>query len=363
MSDVHVWQVPGRVNLIGEHLDYNGGQVLPIAIDRSMTIKIRSRDDGRIRLWASHDGQQRYTTFFAASRHDDIEPWARYAAAAVWVFIDHGGTASGADVVIESSIPPGAGLSSSAAVTCGLVSALDGLTGPTLDHMTIARLGCRAENEYIGAPVGIMDQLAVTCAQQDSALMIDTRSDPPAIDPIGIHWRNAGLELLVVHVSDRTDADGYRQRRQECEQAARELGLDYLSGAGPDAIVRLDDPVLVARTRHVITETARVRGAAKALSAGEWPELAAMLHASHVSLRDDFEVSCAELDVAVDTAIEAGALGARMTGAGFGGSAIALVPREKLDAVRDSVASAFQQAGWLPPTAFTVRPSPGLRRE
>src|SRR5690625_5008691 len=272
-------------------------------------------------------------------------------------------------------MPGGAGLSSSAAVTCGVVAAVADLDDPgALDRLSIARLGRRAETDYVGVPVGFMDQLAVTCAQDGKALLIntgsintgsiDSESGSSGMEHVNAEWERDGLELMVVATGvPHALTDGsYAQRRQECESAARELGLDYLSHAGPDAVLRLSDSTLIARTRHVITETARVRGAVKALSAAEWPELGAKLTASHVSLRDDFQVSSAELDVTVDAALEAGALGARMTGGGFGGSAIALVPRDSRDTVAERVTAAFQDAGWAAPDIFTVRPAAGLHR-
>lgn len=365
MSDVRYWQVPGRVNLIGEHLDYNGGPVLPIAIDRTMSIKIRARDDATIRLWSTFGGQRHHTEFAVGAARDDVAPWAQYVAGAVWSYLQWGGDCRGADIVIESQIPGGAGLSSSAAVTCGIVAALADLDDPgVLDGLSTARLGRRAETDYVGVPVGVMDQLAVTCAHDGMALLIDTESDPVGIENVNAEWARDGLELMVLAtgVQHALNDGSYAQRRQECESAARELGLDYLSHAGPDAILRLSDPTLVARTRHVITETARVHGTVKALSAAEWPELGAKLTASHVSLRDDFQVSTAELDVTVDTALEAGALGARMTGGGFGGSAIALVPQSRRDAVAERVTAAFANAGWQTPDIFTVRPTAGLHR-
>lgn len=385
MSDVRYWQVPGRVNVIGEHLDYNGGPVLPIAIDRTMFIKIRARDDATIRLWSTFAGERHHTEFGVDAAPGEVEPWARYVAGSIWAYRDNGGRCHGADIVIESQIPGGAGLSSSAAVTCGVVAAVADLDDPgALDRLSIARLGRRAETDYVGVPVGFMDQLAVTCAQDGKALLIntgsintgsidtgsintgsiDSESASSGMEHVNAEWERDGLELMVVATGvPHALTDGsYAQRRQECESAARELGLDYLSHAGPDAVLRLSDSTLIARTRHVITETARVRGAVKALSAAEWPELGAKLTASHVSLRDDFQVSSAELDVTVDAALEAGALGARMTGGGFGGSAIALVPRDTRDTVAERVTAAFQDAGWAAPDIFTVRPAAGLHR-
>jgi galactokinase len=352
-----MWRVPGRVNLIGEHLDYNGGPCLPFAIDRALTVKARVRDDGLVNVWS----EGRKASFPLSSKPGDVDSWAAHVAGIVWVLGDAGHALVGADLVIESDLPSGAGLSSSAALTCGVACALADLAGLEPSRLEIARLSQRVENEVIGAPTGLMDQLAVLHGRSDHAVHLDLAAEPPGVREVPLPVDDADLSLLVIATGvEHAHADsGYAARREECERAAAALGVEHLASVGPDAVLRLDDETLKSRTRHVITETARVRGAIRALDGGGWAQLGTMLTASHASLRDDFEVSCAELDVAADTAVEAGALGARMTGGGFGGSVIALVPHDRVAAVRELVAQRFESGGWHRPDIFAVRASDG----
>ena len=360
MTDVHRWDVPGRVNLIGEHLDYNGGPVLPMAIDRTLTIKARLRDDGTVNVWSDIPGAAK-ATFATTVQPGEVDGWATYAAGAVWALVQAGHAVPGADLVIESRLPSGAGLSSSAAATCGIASALDELLGLGLGRTDIALIGQRAENDFVGAPVGLMDQLAVMHGEAGHAVLMDTAQSPPTLTKVPLTWDQDGLTLVVIATgAHHALADGeYAARREECERAAAELGLDWLAQAGLDATVRLSDETLKARTRHVLTETARVRAAVNAISRRAWPQLGTILTASHASLRDDFQVSCPELDVAVEAALEAGALGARMTGGGFGGSAIALVAPEQVQALRDRVEARYAAHQWKRPETFVVRAADG----
>ena len=360
MTDVRHWFVPGRVNLIGEHLDYNGGPVLPMAIDRSLTIKVRRRDDDTVNVWSDRDGSSK-ASFAVSVQPGDIDDWAAYVAGTVWSLTEAGHSFAGVDIVVESGLPSGAGLSSSAALTCGIAAAIDELFGLGISRMDLALIAQRAESGYVGAPVGIMDQLAVLYGEEGHAVLIDTATAPPTTTTVSLGWEEAGLILLVVATgAHHSLADGeYAARREECERAAAELGLEHLSQAGLDATVKLTDEVLKARTRHVLTETARVRAAVSALNRAAWPQLGAIFTASHESLRDDFEVSCPELDVAVEAALEAGALGARMTGGGFGGSVIALVPLDKVAAVRERVEARYEAHRWNAPEAFVVHAAGG----
>lgn len=363
MTDVCRWDVPGRVNLIGEHLDYNGGPVLPMAIDRQVTVKARLRDDGIVNVWTDLPDATK-ESFTTSVQPGDVTGWARYAAAMVWSLVEAGHPLTGADLVIESKLPSGAGLSSSAATTCGIAATLNQLHGLGLDLDRVAVLAQRAENDFVGAPVGLMDQLAVLHGQAGHALQIDTSQTPPTAIPLPLTWDEDGLTLVVISTgAHHALADGeYATRREECERAAAELGLDWLAEAGLDATVRLTDETLKARTRHVLTETARVRGAVNAIKRRAWTQLGTILTASHASLRDDFEVSCPELDTAVEAALEAGALGARMTGGGFGGSAIALVAPENVQAVRDRVEARYLARQWARPEVFAVRAADGAHQ-
>ncbi|AXT84104.1 galactokinase [Aeromicrobium sp. A1-2] len=363
MTDVHRWEVPGRVNLIGEHLDYNGGPVLPIAIDRSLTIKVRSRDDAVVNLWSDLPGSTK-VSFGTGVQPGEVEGWATYGAGMVWSMTQAGHDIPGADIVVESRLPSGAGLSSSAALTCGIGAALNELFGLGLDRTRIAQLAQRAETDFAGAPVGMMDQLTVLLGEVDHAVLMDTSVSPPTTTTVPVTWEEDGLTMLVINTgAHHALADGeYAARRDECERAAAELGLEWLSDATLDATVRLTDDTLKARTRHVLTETARVRGAVSAINRRAWAQLGTILTASHASLRDDFQVSCPELDVAVEAALEAGALGARMTGGGFGGSAIALLPIDRLSAVRERVEARYASHQWKPPQTFVVHAADGAHR-
>ncbi|MCW2829954.1 MAG: galK [Aeromicrobium sp.] len=367
MTDVRRWDVPGRVNLIGEHLDYNGGAVLPLAIDRSLTVKARARHDAVVNVWSDLPGAGK-VTFPVAVQPGDVTGWASYAAGATWSLVDAGHELGGADLVVESRLPSGAGLSSSAALTCGILAALDDINGLGLDRIDLALLAQRAENDFVGAPVGLMDPLAVLHGTADHAVLIEPLATEagarPNLTQVPISWDDAGLTLLVINTrAHHALADGeYAARRDECERAAAELGLPHLALAGLDATVRLTDETLKARTRHVLTETARVRAAVSALNRRAWPQLGAILSASHASLRDDFQVSCPELDVAVEACLAAGALGARMTGGGFGGSVIALAPLDGVGTIREAVEARYAAHQWPQPETFAVRASDGARR-
>jgi galactokinase len=360
VTDVHQWDVPGRVNLIGEHLDYNGGPVLPLAIDRSLTLKARSREDGIVNVWSDAPGTGK-ASFATSVRPGEVQGWAAYAAGTIWALAEAGHPVPGADLVIESRLPSGAGLSSSAALTCGIAAALDRIQGLGLDRTELALIGQRAESGFVGAPVGLMDQLAVLEGRAGHAVLIDTAATPPTTQLVPVTWEEDGLVLAVITTgAHHALADGeYAARREECERAAAELGLDHLARAGLDATVLLTDETLKARTRHVLTETARVKAAISAISRRAWPQLGTILTASHASLRDDFQVSCPELDVAVEAALEAGALGARMTGGGFGGSAIALVAPHQVQAVRERVEARYAAQDWARPETFVVHAADG----
>lgn len=341
-----VGHAPGRVNLIGEHTDHNGGPCLPVALAQRTVAAVAARDDTTVRV-------------HSASLADDwsgdladlsgARGWAGYATGVLWA-LDH---PRGCDLWLDSTVPLGAGLSSSAALECAVAVAVDALAGTRLDagrRRALAAAGVRAESEVVGAPTGGMDQAVALRARAGHALLLDFGDDSSAHVPLPLEEH--GLVLLVIDtgVQHRLADGAYARRREECERAAAELGVDRLGTAPTDAWQEIDDRLLLRRARHVLTECDRVRRAVAALQSAAWSDLGDLLVGSHVSLRDDFEVSCPELDTAVDSALSAGALGARMTGGGFGGSAVALVAVEHTESVRAAVDAAYDAQGWDRPT-------------
>ncbi|MEV8532484.1 galactokinase [Streptomyces sp. NPDC051211] len=361
-----VWAAPGRVNLIGEHTDYNDGFALPMALPQSVRLAARRRGDGVLRLHSAQSGGPA-----AELRADGLAPgavtgWARYPAGVVWALTEAGHDVSGgADLHLDSTVPTGAGLSSSAALECAVAVALDELYGLGLAGPELARIAQRAENAFAGVPCGIMDQMASVCCTEGAALHLDSRTLGHRQVPFDLDGH--GLRLLVIDTRVQHDlADGaYAGLRAGCERAAALLGLPALRDLPdedlPAALAALPDR-LVPLVRHVVTENARVTEAVARLTAGDPAALGPLLTAGHASLRDDYRVSCPETDLAVAGAVGAGALGARMTGGGFGGSVIALTPADRTDRVRAAVTRAFESAGHRPPAVLEAAPSRGATR-
>ncbi|MET8676922.1 galactokinase [Streptomyces sp. NPDC004647] len=361
-----VWSAPGRVNLIGEYTDFNDGFVLPLALPHTAVAAVSRRQDGLLRLHSS-DVEGRVVEL----RVDGLEPggsggWAGYPAGVVWALRDAGHPVTGADIHLESTVPVGAGLSSSAALEVVTALALGDLFGLGLDRRQLALMSQRAENVFVGVPCGIMDQTAAACCTEGHALHLDTRDLSQRQVPFDLAAQ--GLRLLVVDTRVKHElGDGaYARRRAGCEEGARALGVRALRDVAlahlDDALAELDDPVVRRYVRHVVTENARVEEVVSLLGAGETRATGPVLTAGHASLRDDFEVSCAELDLVVESANAAGALGARMTGGGFGGSAVVLVEEAVADAVTKEVMEAFAAAGHRAPRIFPAVPSAGARR-
>ena len=360
-----VWQAPGRVNLIGEHTDYNDGFVLPLALPHATRVAAARRDDDLLRLHSEQAAQ------VSEVELDGLVPgavggWAVYPAAMVWALREAGFEVGGADLYIDSDVPVGAGLSSSAALECAVGLACSDLYGLGLEPSRIALLAQRAENGFAGVPCGVMDQMASSCCAQGAALFLDTRDLSSRQVPLDL--AAAGLVLLVVDTRVKHElADGaYAERRAGCERSASLLGLPALRdlpAAGLEqALARLPEGELRSLTRHVVTEDARVERVVALLDAGDLRGIGPLLTEGHASLRDDFAVSCAETDLVVATATAAGALGARMTGGGFGGSVVVLAERADADRIAGAVADAFAAQGWKPPRSFTAVPSAGARR-
>ncbi|MGH3655273.1 MAG: galactokinase [Micromonosporaceae bacterium] len=361
-----VWAAPGRVNLIGEHTDYNDGFVLPLALPRRATVAAARRDDGTVVMRSLQRDGEVVTVPVADLRPGELNGWAAYPAGVVWALADAGHPVGGADLVFDSDVPSGAGLSSSAALECATAVALNDMYGLDLGRRELARLAQRAENDFVGMPCGILDQAASMLCEPAHALFLDTRG--LAVEQVPLDLESAGLVLLVIQTREpHAHVDGeYAERRASCEAAARRLGVPALRDVGtadlPEALERLDDEVTRRRVRHVVTENARVLDTVELLRAGQVAEIGPLLTASHESLRDDYEVSTAALDLAVATALANGGYGARMTGGGFGGCAIALLDAGAVDVVSDAVRKAFAEAGHAEPATFPAVASPPARR-
>ncbi|MET1153103.1 galactokinase [Arthrobacter sp.] len=363
-----VWAGPGRVNLIGEHTDYNGGFVLPFAIDKTTTAALAVRADRTVRVASALAGTEAVEVDLDGLSPGSVTGWAAYPLGVAWALEQAGVRLPGFDLLVDSEVPVGGGLSSSAALECAVavgLADLAELAGAGWDRAALAAVGRRAENEMVGAPTGIMDQYASLFGSAGSAVFLDCRSEEVQLVPLDLDA--AGLVCLVMDtkVSHAHATGDYASRRDSCARAAEALGVPLLRDVPlarlPEAQQLLDD-VTFRRARHIVTENQRVVEAVRTLRAEGPAAIGRLLDASHVSMRDDFEISCPELDLAVDTAQANGALGARMTGGGFGGSAIALVLGGDVDAVRDAVSRAFASRGFRQPELFSVLPADGARR-
>ncbi|MET9108430.1 galactokinase [Streptomyces zhihengii] len=362
-----VWAAPGRVNLIGEHTDYNDGFVMPFALPHTTVATVALRHDGVLRLHSADvpgdPVELRVADLDPGRRSGD---WTDYPAGVVWALADAGHAVPGADIHYESTVPAGAGLSSSAALEVVTALALSDLCELGLDRPALARLCQRAENSYVGAPTGIMDQTASACCEAGHALHLDTRDLTRRQVPFDLAAH--GLELLVVdtRVKHSHSEGEYGKRRAGCEAGAAALGVSALRdvpyAALDEALGRVEDPEVRRLVRHVVTENARVERVIGHAVAGDFRSIGPVLTEGHASLRDDFAVSCEELDLVVEASVAAGALGARMTGGGFGGSAIVLTEASRSSDVGKAVLDAFADRSLLEPRLFTAVPAEGARR-
>jgi galactokinase len=358
------WRAPGRVNLIGEHTDYNQGFVLPFAIDSACTASV------------SVDGRREITVRSAQQDDpvvvplDELRPraggWAGYALGVAWELRRRGVAVPGLLIELDSTVPRGAGLSSSAAIVCSVAAALRELLGVELGAAQLLDVTRAAENDYVGAPTGGMDQLAALHCTAEHALFCDMRSLATEQVPFGLEPRD--LTVLVIDTrAEHLHASGeYRKRREGCERAAGQLGVAALRDvpiAGlDDALAGLSDDESRRYVRHVVTEDDRVLRVTGLLREGRVEEIGPLLSESHTSMRDDFRITIAELDVAADTLVECGALGARMTGGGFGGCVIALIGTDLVASAVAAVRAAYTAHGFREPGHFTVRPAAGAQR-
>ncbi|GAA3725035.1 galactokinase [Gordonia hankookensis] len=346
---------PGRVNLIGEHTDYNLGFALPIALDLGTTADF-APDTGDGTIVAESGDESGVATIGPTTAPGDVTGWGAYIAGCVWALRTAGHDVAGGRLHVESTVPVGAGLSSSAALECAALLAIT--ADLDLSRHELARLAQHAENDYVGAPTGLLDQLSSLFGQQDTALLIDFRS--LEVEPVPMPVEDSA-QLLVIdsHAPHRHAAGEYAARRASCEAAAAELGVASLREARDDAWKDLPEGLNRARARHILTENARVLAAASALRLADFAAVGELMNASHDSMRDDFEITTPHIDLIAVTAQQFGAHGARMTGGGFGGSVIALAPAAAAERICADLPAAIAAAGHPTPTVRRVRPGRG----
>ncbi len=357
-----LWYAPGRVNLIGEHTDYNDGFVLPFALEQRAIVAAGVRDDDTIVMHAVDLGETEQL------RLTDLAPgtggWSAYLAGVLWALQDAGHRIGGISVVLSSDVPLGAGLSSSAAIECAVMAAACDLFDLDIAPMDRAKLAQRAENVYVGAPTGLLDQAASTLCQRDEGLFLDCRTLEAT--PVPLPLAANGYEILVLDThTPHSHVDGeYGERRATCEAAARLLGVKALRDVTDldQALAIITEDRMRRRVRHVVTENERTVQALAEATAGEFAKLPALMDASHASMRDDFQITVATVDLAVETAKTAGALGARMTGGGFGGCIIAWCRLGDADRIGQAIATAFDEADFASPTWFVASPAQGAGR-
>ncbi|MFJ9088413.1 galactokinase [Streptomyces sp. NPDC102384] len=368
-----VWAAPGRVNLIGEYTDFNEGFVMPLALPHTAVAAAARREDGVLRLHSADIDAP-----VVELRVDDLAPlskygqggWAAYPAGVVWALREAGHALTGADIHLASTVPTGAGLSSSAALEVVTAYAMNDLYELGLTGAELAVLAQRAENAFVGVPCGVMDQMASSCATEGHALHLDCRD--LSIRQVPFDLAAHGLQLLVVDTRVKHElGDGaYAERRAGCEEGARVLGVSHLRDVPyaelGKSVAELElagvDEKVVRYVRHIVTDDHRVERVIELLDSGDVRAIGPILVQGHVSLRDDLRISCPELDLVVGTAMTSGAIGARMTGGGFGGSAIVLVESDEADTVTKSITDAFAEAGFTAPRVFPAVPSAGARR-
>ncbi|MGO3090168.1 MAG: galactokinase [Galactobacter sp.] len=366
-----IYSAPGRVNLLGEHTDYNGGAALPFAIQRRTTLSLRLREDSTVRIASTFTDEVVETTVprVVDPSGDVLRGWSAYPLGVLRILgsIAELTSAHGFDALVDSDIPVGVGVSSSHALECATAVAFNEAYSLGLTPADLIPLTQRVEHEVVGSPTGLLDQSAILLARPDHAVHLEFGRAAPAPHPVPLGFDSAGVQLLVIDSLQRhTHAAGYADRRRECEQAAKQLGVSQLGELSPQQVDlakdRLSDTEY-RRARHVVTDTARVRQAVDLMAAADMQGLGRLLSASHVSQRDDFECSTLAIDTAVEAALAAGALGARLTGGGFGGACIALVRRADVASTSAAIADAVLQAGFPRPTIFPVRADAGARRD
>jgi galactokinase len=350
------------VNLIGEHTDYNDGFVLPCAIDYDTVVMAEPRPDKRLTMVAADYGGQISTLDLTAEISPDNEaPWSNYVRGVAWVLNQQGHELAGANLVISGNVPQGAGLSSSASLEVVIGTALSEMNGLKLDGKTIALTGQKAENDFVGMKCGIMDQFISALGQKDHALLIDCRSLDYRAVPIP-----AATAIIIANSNVKRGLvdSAYNIRRAECEAAAAHFGVQALRDVPPDVFALHEDELsetVAKRARHVISENARTEAAAKALSEGDLKRMGLLMAESHASMRDDFEITVPPIDTLVEImgGVIGEAGGVRMTGGGFGGCAVALVPEELVSEVELAINRAYPAASGLVATVYICWASAG----
>jgi len=360
-----VWSAPGRVNLIGEHTDYNEGFVLPFAINKRTYAAIANRNDQMARIASAFTGE---VIEFDISKIEKgaVDGWSSYPLGVAWALMQAGANGAGFDLFVDSDVPVGAGLSSSAAIECSVALGLNQLWGAELDRSALAKIGQRAENEIVGAPTGIMDQTASLFGVADSAVFLDCRSLETISIPLNLEPNNLEIVVMNTTVAHRLIDGGYAARRAACELGAKTMGVTSLRDleiSDLDRASELLDEVTFRRVKHVVTENQRVLETVKLLNTAGPKEIGQLLLASHDSMRDDFEISIEELDTSVEVAMDVGAIGARMTGGGFGGAAIALIESQKVPELKAAVLEEFAVRSYAKPELFSVIADQGARFE
>jgi galactokinase len=368
MTAAGVWFAPGRANLMGEHTDYNEGFVLPFALAQGVTATASARADGLLVLRSRQVPGQPATVELDRLAPGSVTGWAAYPSGVAWALRAAGHRVRGATIDIDSDLPVGAGISSSAALECAVALALCALSGLAVPRPELALIAKRAENDFVGAPTGIIDQSASLLCSDGHAMLLDCGTLRTTQVPFRPASAGAAALIIDTRVTHALVSGEYAARRAECEAAAWLLGLRHLGSLKePGALRKLTDPVLRRRARHVVTDSVRARAIAGALLAGAngdaevYRYIGTLLTEGHTSLRDDFEVSWPEADAAVETAVAAGAYGAKMIGGGFGGSVLALVPEYRAEKLRAVLTETYAARGWTPPEFIDAIPSPPAR--
>jgi galactokinase len=355
---------PGRVNVIGEHTDYNDGFVLPMAIERYAVMAADKSSDGKIRIRDVADGVEPALIDLSSPVMPGSPKWGNYSRGVVAGMLERGINPGGLDVLLHSTVPLGGGLSSSAALEVCTATLLEAATGKKMNPVEKALLCQKAEHEFANVPCGIMDQFISVMGRQNSLLLLDCRSRETRLVPMA----DASVQLLIANTNVRHELSGgeYAQRRSQCETAAKILGVTSLRDATAEMLESAKgkmDEVVFRRARHVIGEIERTVHAAEGIRESNWATVGQLMYASHASLRDDYEVSCTELDAIVEIAeaigIKGGIYGCRMTGGGFGGCTVALVKTENVEAITNQIAADYKKKTKIEATIFVSRPAAG----